>query len=933
MSPKFLPITLFLLLAAFSVNGYSQSCPSGMVSYWKLQESGTTFDDISGNHDAVAGISGPSQVDGISGYAQQFTNAYLTIPAHADYNWTATSSYTLELWVKFTEVSGTQVILGRDDPSTQVHWWIGKTAGGKIEWYTKASDGSNGDVEGLNAINNGQWHHVVAVRNGTTNKNYLYIDGVLQNTGGTDVTLTGNLTSTDGLTLGNMVYNGSPTFYYNGAIDEVAIYNRALAGTEVTDHYTNATTYQMGYCSGIAPELLSNPVATATLNQAYSYNVNASGNPAPKYYLDNGPTGMAINETTGLISWTPTSFSQNAPISVRITNTNGTIYQNFNLFMANAPTCNDNLVAYWNFEDLNVPYVDEVASFNLNSNSAASAPAKTNGRVGKGLSFDGVNDSLNMDDTYASNVFFDFDNVPNFTIELWMKSSAAPSSTMVMVGREEDENNSQYWIGVTPAGEVAIFFRDYLASPNSASITGGSVLDGTWHQIAVTYNATTNNLSLYVDHTLIETVNQNFGNFGGNDDLNIGCLNTAIDKFWYEGLLDEISFYNTNLSEAVITTHYNAAIAGKGSCTQNFAPLIESNAITTATEDAVYSYKIVANDAKENDITAITAPILPSWLTLSYNAADTFATISGTPTNAAVGANNVTLRVTDGTLTVDQVFTITVANVNDAPAITSTPVASTNEDALYSYTIVASDVDAGDVLTYSATVKPSWLSFDAGTHILSGTPTNDNVGVADITLSVSDGTASVDQTFQLTVNNVNDAPVFSSVPIETVHANDAYYYEITATDVDPNDVLTYSVTSKPNWLSFVGGATSAILSGTPTVTDQGTHAIIVKVSDGTAETMQGFTLTVTAPNAIRDIDNSIINKVFPNPTSDRLYINFAKNGKVRIEIYDLAGNLQLESSYESTDAAEIDVNNLSNGLYIYKAYQDDKVGVGKFVKQ
>ncbi len=931
MNPKFLPIILFLFLAVFSVKGFSQ-CPSGMVSYWKLQESGTTFDDISGNHDATA-VSGSMQTDGISGYAQQFANSYLTVPAHADYNWASNSSYTIELWVKFTEVSGTQVIIGRDDPVSQVHWWIGKTAGGKIEWFTKASDGSNGDIESLSAINNGQWHHVVAMRDGATNKNYLYVDGILQNTGGTDVFLSGNLSSTDGLTIGNMVYNSSPTFFYNGGIDEVAIYNRVLTPTEITAHYTNAVNNQMGYCSGNAPELLSNPLTTATINQTYTYRVKASGNPAPKYYLDNGPANMTVNETTGVISWTPTTFSQNAPVSIRITNSNGTIYQNFQIFMASAPVCNENLIAYWNFDEMNAPYVDKIASYNLKNNSAASAPTKIGGRVGSALSFDGVNDSLNMDDTFAGNVFFDFDNAPSFSVELWMRSDATPASTMVLVGREEDENNSQYWIGVTTSGAVAIFFRDYLETPNSSYIEGGSVLDGAWHHIAVTYNATSNNLSLYVDNSLIETKNQNFGNFGGNDDLNIGCLKTTTDMFWYDGVLDELSFYNTALTEATITSHFNAGAAGKGSCSQNFAPLVVSTPVTAATEDAAYTYKFVANDAKENDITGISAPVLPSWLTLTYNAPDTFATISGTPVNANVGANEVTFRVTDGSINVDQTFTITVANVNDAPAFTTTPVATTNEDALYSYAVTASDVDAGDVLTYTAPVKPSWLTFDAGTHVLSGTPTNDNVGIADITITVNDGTTSVNQTYQLTVVNVNDAPVFSSVPVETVHANDAYYYEITATDVDANDVLTYSVTSKPTWLSFVGGATSGILSGTPTVADQGTHAIIVKVSDGTAETMQGFTLTVTAPNAVIDIDNSIINKVFPNPASDRLYFNFAKSGKVRIEIYDMAGNLQKEASYQSTDAAEIEVNNLSNGLYIYKAFQDDKVGVGKFIKQ
>ncbi len=45
--------------------------------------------------------------------------------------------------------------------------------------------------------------------------------------------------------------------------------------------------------------------------------------------------------------------------------------------------------------------------------------------------------------------------------------------------------------------------------------------------------------------------------------------------------------------------------------------------------------------------------------------------LSGTPTNAQVGDHAVVLRVNDGTVDVDQSFTITVANTNDAPTITS----------------------------------------------------------------------------------------------------------------------------------------------------------------------------------------------------------------------------------------------------------------------
>ena len=83
--------------------------------------------------------------------------------------------------------------------------------------------------------------------------------------------------------------------------------------------------------------------------------------------------------------------------------------------------------------------------------------------------------------------------------------------------------------------------------------------------------------------------------------------------------------------------------------------------------------------------------------------------LSGTPQQAQVGTHNVTLRVNDGTVTVDQSFTITIANVNDAPAFTSTAPTTVNEDVSYNYVALVTDID-GDTLTYTAPLLPTWLS-------------------------------------------------------------------------------------------------------------------------------------------------------------------------------------------------------------------------------
>ena len=87
--------------------------------------------------------------------------------------------------------------------------------------------------------------------------------------------------------------------------------------------------------------------------------------------------------------------------------------------------------------------------------------------------------------------------------------------------------------------------------------------------------------------------------------------------------------------------------------------------------------------------------------------------------------------------------TANYTSVEVAPSFTSTPVTTVDEDALYIYNITATDPNVGDTLTITATTKPAWLTFTDngdGTAVLTGTPTNAEVGSHDVVLHVSDGT-------------------------------------------------------------------------------------------------------------------------------------------------------------------------------------------------
>jgi len=140
----------------------------------------------------------------------------------------------------------------------------------------------------------------------------------------------------------------------------------------------------------------------------------------------------------------------------------------------------------------------------------------------------------------------------------------------------------------------------------------------------------------------------------------------------------------------------------------------------------------------------------------------------------AASSHDVTVRVTDSgspALVFDKIFTITVGDTNDAPELI-TPIGDTTAvtGTAFSHAVAANfaddDTTHGDSLIYSATLSdggalPGWLAIDPATGVLSGTSTNADIGVIEITVTATDafGPVGVTDTFLISVTETpNLAP-------------------------------------------------------------------------------------------------------------------------------------------------------------------------------
>ena len=291
----------------------------------------------------------------------------------------------------------------------------------------------------------------------------------------------------------------------------------------------------------------------------------------------------------------------------------------------------------------------------------------------------------------------------------------------------------------------------------------------------------------------------------------------------------------------------------------------------TVAENAPFSLAVPANtfaDEDAGDLLTLSASLadgtaLPAWLT--FDAAT--RTLSGTPDDVQVGELDLRVTATDtGTLSASNVFTLTVANVNEAPTV-AVPLADqqATEDVPFSLIVPVStfaDVDAGDTLTYSATLAsgatlPTWLSFNPVTRTFNGTPLNSDVGTLTLAVKATDlGGLSATDTIALAIQNVNDAPTVVNPLVDPTVLEDApFSIQVPANafvDEDAGDVLSYSATlangsALPTWLSF--NAATRTFTGTPDDAQVGTLDLRVTATDsGNLSVSDVLTFTVANVN-------------------------------------------------------------------------------------
>ena len=232
------------------------------VAYYKFDEtSGTTASDSSGSNNSGTLTNSPSWTTlGKFSGALSFdgTDDYVDTK---DFSFSKNDSFTFSVWAKTLAFGASQVIFGKPNPNWEYTFMTdGTNAVRFVYWNTTGSRGAIEMSSPSNLFPNNTWTHFVISYDGSTKVAKMYVNGIekVSHSGVSDTFQN----RTNNLWIGAGYYAWVQR-YFNGSIDDVRIYNKALSATDVKKLYYSdfkASGELYNTCGPIVDNLCTTPL-------------------------------------------------------------------------------------------------------------------------------------------------------------------------------------------------------------------------------------------------------------------------------------------------------------------------------------------------------------------------------------------------------------------------------------------------------------------------------------------------------------------------------------------------------------------------------------------------------------------------------------------------------------------------------------------------
>ncbi|QTY25897.1 LamG-like jellyroll fold domain-containing protein [Flavobacterium sp. CS20] len=511
-------------------------------------------------------------------------------------------------------------------------------------------------INSTSTVTDGEWHHVAGTfflyGNETSLK--LYIDGTLDQS----AILNGLLVLNDPSS--PVFIGGSDNgldFNFTGSMDDLRFWNTARTASEISTNIeceltggeSNLVAYY-NFNQGLGSQ--DNSSITSLTDETASGLDGVLTNFALTGTSSNFLTDADISSPSEPIVTTPVNYTlgDTATPLTATTNTSSLVWYDVMTggnALAGAPTPSTTAVgetSYW-VSSINSRGCESVRTeIVVNVNPVLPATH---------LNFDGVNDYVEL----TSESSFDFTN--QMTIEFWMKSDYNPTQWDAIIAKGDDS----WRIALNQDGTLNFAGSNAFGDVSSVS----SVIDNSWHHVAVTYNNV--EAIIYIDGIQNSAVTGSGTINNSTYPVSIGENLQATGRF-YQGNIDEVRIWDVARTAEQIESSKNCEVEGsevglvayykfnQGLGSQDNSSITSLTDETASGLDGVL-YNFALTGTTSNFLTQVVNTVVNPITTPTFDIADICVgeTLDALPTTSQNGITGTWSPVLNNLATTEYTFT------------------------------------------------------------------------------------------------------------------------------------------------------------------------------------------------------------------------------------------------------------------------------------
>lgn len=206
-----------------------------------------------------------------------------------------------------------------------------------------------------------------------------------------------------------------------------------------------------------------------------------------------------------------------------------------------APSLTDGLVGYWNFDEGSGIIANDTSG-NDNDGLLINSPAWTTGKLGNALNFSGTN---YVDCGNAASL-----HVQNYSLTAWIKPSSIPILEYRIISNGVVGTFSgAVDFGFDSGGRLFIVHENVTGEDTCYSQAGSLFPVDVWSFVAVTYDATTEAVLMYVNQGVVSTTinTMRVPNPNPSYNMRIATMGNPVTRV-FQGSIDEVRLYNRTLA-------------------------------------------------------------------------------------------------------------------------------------------------------------------------------------------------------------------------------------------------------------------------------------------------------------------------------------------------------------------------------------------------